>query len=161
LSTAATDSSQLVVFVLDGQRYALPLPTVERVVRAVGVTVLPEAPPIVIGVINIQGRVVPVVDLRKRFHLPERAVDPEDHFIVARSSTGVVALPVDEAEGLVSDLGGQRVAAAEIVPDLNYVDQVFLMGPEMVLVLAIDTVLTDEEELLLADSLLSADVVRD
>ena len=149
------------MFVLDGQRYALPLPAVERVVRAVEVTVLPEAPPIVIGVINIQGRVVPVVDLRKRFHLPERAVDPEDHFIVARSSTGVVALPVDEAEGLVRDLGGERVAAAEIVPELNYVDQVFLMGPDMVFVLAIDTVLTDEEELLLADSLLSADVVRD
>lgn len=149
------------MFVLDGQRYALPLPAVERVVRAVEVTVLPEAPPIVIGVINIQGRVVPVVDLRKRFHLPERAVDPEDHFIVARSSTGVVALPVDEAEGLVRDLGGERVAAAEIVPELNYVDQVFLMGPDMVFVLAIDTVLTDEEELVLADSLLSADVACD
>ena len=161
MSTAVTDSSQLVVFVLDGQRYALPLPAVERVVRAVEVTVLPEAPPIVTGVINIQGRVVPVVDLRKRFHLPERAVDPEDHFIVARSSTGVVALPVDEAEGLVRDLSGERVAAAEIVPDLNYVDQVFLIGPEMVFVLAIDTVLTDEEELVLADSLLSADVACD
>jgi len=147
--------------VLDGQRYALPLPAVERGVRAVEVTVLPEAPPIVTGVINIQGRVVPVVDLRKRFHLPERAVDPEDHFIVARSSTGVVALPVDEAEGLVRDLSGERVAAAEIVPDLNYVDQVFLIGPEMVFVLAIDTVLTDEEELVLADSLLSADVACD
>ena len=132
-----------------------------RCIDPLGCAEIPPGGPIVIGVINIQGRVVPVVDLRKRFHLPERAVDPEDHFIVARSSTGVVALPVDEAEGLVRDLGGQRVAAAEIVPDLNYVDQVFLMGPEMVFVLAIDTVLTDEEELLLADSLLSADVVRD
>jgi purine-binding chemotaxis protein CheW len=161
LSTAVTDSSQLVVFVVDGQRYALPLETVERVVRAVEVTPLPEAPPIISGVINIQGRVVPVLDLRKRFHLEERAVDPEDHFVVARSATGAVALPVDEAEGLVRDLGGEQVAAAEIVPDLNYVEQVFLMGPEMVFVLAIDTVLTDDEELVLADSLRAADVVRD
>ena len=160
LSTAVTDSSQLVVFVLDDQRYALPLSAVDRVVRAVEVTRLPETPPIVIGVINIQGRVVPVVDLRRRFHLEERAIDPEDHLVVARSSTGAVALPVDEAEGLVRDLGDDRVAAAEIVPDLNYVDQVFLMGPEMVFVLAIDTVLTDDEELVLADSLRNADVVR-
>ena len=146
---------------MEGQRYALPLETVERVVRAVEVTPLPEAPPIISGVINIQGRVVPVLDLRKRFHLEERAVDPEDHFVVARSATGAVALPVDEAEGLVRDLGGDQVAAAEIVPDLNYVEQVFLMGPEMVFVLAIDTVLTDDEELVLADSLRAADVVRD
>ncbi len=47
LSTAVTDSSQLVVFVVDGQRYALPLEIVERVVRAVEVTPLPEAPPII------------------------------------------------------------------------------------------------------------------
>lgn len=161
LSTAVTDSSQLVVFVLDEQRYALPLQSVERVVRAVAVTPLPEAPPIIIGVINIQGRVVPVVDLRKRFHLEERAIDPEDHFVVARSSTGAVALPVDEAEGLVRDLSGGTVTAAEIVPDLNYVDEVFLMGPEMVFVLAIDTVLTDDEELVLAESLRSAEVVCD
>lgn len=161
MSTAVADSSQLVVFVLDGQRYALPLGTVERVVRAVEVTPLPEAPPIVMGVINIQGRVVPVVNLRKRFHLEERAIDPEDHFVVARSSTGAVALPVDEAEGLVRDLGGEKVAAAEIVPDLSYVDEVFLMGPEMVFVLAVDTVLTDDEELVLADSLQAVDAVRD
>jgi len=149
------------VFALDGQRYALPLGTVERIVRAVEVTPLPEAPPIVLGVINVQGRVLPVVNLRKRFHLEARAIDPEDHFVVARSSTGSVALPVDEAEGLVKDLSGDKVAAAEIVPDLNYVEEVFLMGPDMVFVLAVDTVLTDDEELVLADSLRAVDAVRD
>ncbi len=149
------------MFLVDGQRYALPLSIVERVVRAVAVTALPEAPPVIIGVIGIQGRVVPVVDLRKRFRLSPRPIDIEDHFVIARSSTGAVALPVDEAEGLITDSSGDKVPAAEIVPNLNYVDEVFLLGPEMVFVLDIDTVLTDDEEFVLTESLREIEAVRD
>jgi purine-binding chemotaxis protein CheW len=159
LPTVATES-QLVIFAVDEQRYALRLDAVDRVVRAVEITPLPEAPPIISGIINVQGRVVPVVDLRRRFHLDERPVDIEDHFIIARSSTGRVALPVDEAHGLVRDMGGELVPAEEIVPNLNYVDQVFLLGSEMVFVLDVDTVLSDDEELALADSLRSVDAAR-
>jgi purine-binding chemotaxis protein CheW len=161
LPSVATDSSQLVIFVLDEQRYALRLDSVDRVVRAVEVTPLPEAPSIILGIINVQGRVVPVVNLRRRFHLEERPIDIEDHFVVAQSSTGQVALPVDEAQGLVKNMSGDCVPAEEIVQDLNYVDQVFLFGSEMVFVLDIDTVLTDDEELALADSLRSADAAPD
>jgi len=156
VSTTATDTSSLVVFVLDEQRYALPLMTVDRVVRSVAVTALPDAPAIILGVINVQGRVVPVIDLRKRFRLRDRPIDVDDHFIVAESATGPVALPVDEAEGLVRNLNGEAVSATDIVPNLNYVDQVFLYGAEMVFVLDIETVLTEDEELALAESLRGA-----
>lgn len=46
------------------------------------------------------------------------------------------------------------------MPNLNYVAEVFLLGPEMVFVLDIDTVLTDDEELVLADSLREIEAVR-
>jgi len=144
---------QLVMFVVDGQRYALPLDVVERVTRSVEVTPLPEVPPIIQGAINLQGRVVPVLDLRKRFRLPAREIGTADHFVIARSSNGPVALPVDEALGLLRDMTGENLPAAEIVPNLPYVHDVFLFGPEMVFVLDIDTVLSDEEESALADSL--------
>ena len=62
-----TAPDQIVVFALDEPRYALPLSAVERVVRAVEITPLPKAPEIVLGVINMQGQVVPAVDIRKRF----------------------------------------------------------------------------------------------
>ena len=65
-------SNQLVVFALDDQRYALHLSAVDRVVPMVRVTPLPKAPDIVIGVVNVQGRVIPVINMRRRFRLPER-----------------------------------------------------------------------------------------
>jgi purine-binding chemotaxis protein CheW len=59
--------NQLVVLTLDEQRYALHLSAVERIVRMVEITPLPKAPQIVLGVVNVQGRIVPIVNIRKRF----------------------------------------------------------------------------------------------
>lgn len=140
------DNDRLVLFTIDDQKYGLPLQIVDRVLRAVEVTALPEAPRIVAGIFSLHGRPVPVIDLRRRFRLPERRIDVDDHFIVARSSTMLVALPVDEALGLARDLDDERVPAADVVPDLNYVESVVAAGAEMVFVLNIDTVLTDDEE---------------
>lgn len=69
-----TEHSQLVVFRLDAQRFALPLTAVERVVRAVAVTLLPDAPAIVLGAIDVHGRVLPVLNVRRRFNLPQREI---------------------------------------------------------------------------------------
>ena len=65
--------SQLVEVWIEDQRYGLPLERVEQVLPMVWVTPLPEAPEIVIGVINVHGSVLPVLDIRKRFDLPTRA----------------------------------------------------------------------------------------
>lgn len=151
--SAVNENDRLVLFVIDEQKYGLPLQVVDRVLRAVEVTALPEAPRIVAGVFSLQGRPVPVVDLRRRFGLPERGIDVDDHFIVAKSSTMLVALPVDEALGLAKGLDDARVPAADVVPDLNYVESVVSAGSEMVFVLDIDTVLTDDEEHALRDHL--------
>jgi purine-binding chemotaxis protein CheW len=150
---AIAGAGHILVFTIDDQKYAFQLTAVERIVRAVEVTPLPEAPAIVLGVINVHGRVLPVVDLRCRFRLAERAIDPDDQFIVAQSSTIAVALPVDATLGVVEDAAEERPAAAEIIPDVNYVDYVLSHDAEMIFVLDVDTVMTDDEERALADSL--------
>jgi purine-binding chemotaxis protein CheW len=93
--------AKLVVFGLQGQRYALRLTAVERIVAVAAITVLPSAPSIVMGIINVQGRVVPVVDVGKRFGLPEREIELSDRLIVARTSSRPVALLVPVVFGVV------------------------------------------------------------
>src|SRR5271157_2301250 len=93
-----------VVFTLDGLFYAVSLSVVSRVIRAVEITPLPKAPSIVLGVINLGGRIIPVVNIRKRFRLPERELELTDQLIVARASRSnanadggrLLALAVDE-----------------------------------------------------------------
>ena len=63
---------KLVTFSLDDRKFALYVSVVQRIVRVVEVTALPKGPEIVVGIINLQGQVIPVFDIRMRFHLPAR-----------------------------------------------------------------------------------------
>jgi purine-binding chemotaxis protein CheW len=71
-------AGDLILFSLDERRFALPLRSVERVVRAVDITPLPDAPQMVLGVIDVQGEIVSVINLRRRCRMPERELQLTD-----------------------------------------------------------------------------------
>jgi purine-binding chemotaxis protein CheW len=85
----------LVAFTIDEHRYALPLAAVERVVSAVEVTSVPDAPRALAGIVDMHGEIVPVIDLRRRFGLPERAMKLSDQLIVTRNAQRRVAVIAD------------------------------------------------------------------
>jgi purine-binding chemotaxis protein CheW len=97
----AAQREEILVFVLAGQRYALWVSDVRELLRAVAIVPLPQAPGIIEGVINLRGRVVPVIDLRRRFGLPARDVQPNDHLIVVAAGARLVAVRADRALDLV------------------------------------------------------------
>lgn len=148
-----SEQSQHVVFILDEQRYALPLVVVERVVRVVEVTPLPGAPPIVLGVINVQGRVIPVVNIRKRFELPERETNLSDQLIIAHTAKRSVALMVDAVAGLREHLERDMVLAGVVLPTIKYVDGVAILEGGLVLIHDLDKFLSLEEEESLDDAM--------
>ncbi|MBI2998358.1 MAG: purine-binding chemotaxis protein CheW [Deltaproteobacteria bacterium] len=143
----------LVVFTLDGQRYALYLPVVERVVRAVEVTPLPKAPEIVLGVINVQGRIVPVVNMRKRFRLPEGELKLGDQIVIARTSRRAVALVVDAVSGVMQVSEKDFVSPKQIVPGTEYIEGVVKLEDGLVLIYDLDQFLSLDEERTLDTSL--------
>lgn len=145
------ESVQLVGFTLDEQRYGLRLSVVERVVRAVEVTPLPAAPEVVLGVINLAGRVVPVMSARQRFGLPEKESDLSDQFIIARAAMRTVALLVDSVSALVEVSSEDVVQAARILPHMEYVDGVAKLEDGMILIHDIDRFLSLEEARMLDD----------
>lgn len=106
----------VVVFLLDGQRYAQRLEVVVRVIRAVAVTPVPETPPFVLGVINLAGQLLPVVSLRCCLGLPDRPIRPADQFMVTRTAGLTLALVVDEVLALRPLLSGQTVAPEGVLP---------------------------------------------
>jgi purine-binding chemotaxis protein CheW len=149
----AIKTSDLVVFTLDEQWYALHLEAVERVVRAVAITPLPKAPEIVLGILDFQGEVIPVIDVRKRFRLPEKELRPEDQFIIARARALKVALVVDSAHGVMEESGRCTVAADAVLADMDYVAGVTRTGDGLVLIHDLDTFLSFGEENALAEAL--------
>ena len=95
-------SETWVLFTVDAQKYGLLISEVERILRAVEVKPLPQSPRHVLGIINMQGHILPVIDLRYCLNRPARDIHLEDHFIVARASTVTAVLPVDAALGSVA-----------------------------------------------------------
>lgn len=99
LPSPAGDASTrtLVTFRLACQRYALPLECVERVVRMVAITTVPEAPPEVLGLIDVQGEVIPVLDIRYRLRLARQPPRVDDRLVIVRVARRAIAFAVDEA----------------------------------------------------------------
>jgi purine-binding chemotaxis protein CheW len=137
---------QLVVLTLDDRRYALYLSVVERVIRAVDVTPLPKAPEIVLGVINVQGAIIPVVNIRRRFHIPEREMQLGDQMLIARTARRVVALIVDSAQSVVELSGDNLIPPKDIVPGTSYLDGIVKLGDGIVLIHDLDRFLSLDEE---------------
>lgn len=139
------DDSRYVTFLLDGQRYALALAAVQRILLAVEITPLPGAPSIVLGVVDMAGRIIPVLNLRRRLGLQEREVGPDDQLLIAQTSRRAVALVVDEARDVIGCASAGIVESERIVPGLEQIQGVIRMEDGLVLIHDLDRFLSLDE----------------
>jgi purine-binding chemotaxis protein CheW len=143
----------LFVFALDDQRYALPLHAADKVVRVAAIRSLPKAPDIVLGVVNLHGRIIPVIDMRKRFALPERETMLTGQLLVAHTARRQVALIVDAVLDVMPCPARSLVAANSIVPGIGYVEGVVKLEDGLVVIHDLDKFLSLEEDEILDHAL--------
>ena len=126
--------TDLLQFSIESQQYAISVGDVVEIVCAVAITRLPAAPSIVEGVVDVRGRIVPVLDMRARFRLPAREVDPSEHFILADAGSRRVAMRVDRAVGVahVEDADIERLTTT--VPGARHVAGVAKLPDGVVLI---------------------------
>ena len=139
-------ANRYIVFILDEQRYALHLSAVDRVVRMVHITPLPRTPDIVLGVVNIQGRVIPVINLRQRFNLPKREIALTDRLVFAHTKRRAVALVADAVKEVVECSERTLIPAENILPEIGYVEGVIKFEDGLILIHNLDKFLSLEEE---------------
>jgi purine-binding chemotaxis protein CheW len=147
---------QLCLFTLDERCYALTLSCVERVVFVVDITPLPTAPPVVLGIVNVKGDIVPVYDTRRRFRLPEREIHLTDQLMIARTSRQTVALLVDSVDGVVEIAKEDVAAAREIIPEIECVQGVVKLQDGLALIHDLEQFLSAKEEQILDEALKNA-----
>jgi purine-binding chemotaxis protein CheW len=105
----------LVVFELDGREFALPIQDIAEILQMVLVTPVPEVPPWVAGVVNLRGRVIPIVDLRTRLGIATRPPELNTPILVAEQGTRKLGLIADAVRDVVS----LADAALEPPPELG------------------------------------------
>lgn len=125
---------QIVVFTIETLRYGIPLAAVDRVVRMVEITLLPGAPEFIRGVINVQGMVIPVIDLRQHLGLPLRAIGLSDQLLIINAAGRHLALIVDAVIDVCEYGEWSLTETADIFPGLPFLTGVAKLPDGMILI---------------------------
>lgn len=139
---------QYVLFHVGSEEYGLPIARVSSIIRYETVTPVPRAPRSVQGVIDLRGRVIPVVDLGKRLFGTDFEPLPRSRIIVTESDGGAIGLAVDGASEVASfgpdDM--METPAAALAPDIaDAFEAVVHLGERLVILLDLDRILPRAE----------------
>ena len=143
----------LLAFELSSRRLALPVELLETIVRAVAVTPLPHSPPFVEGVVNLRGRVLPVIDLRRRFGLPTVPLAPDQRFIVIRGPRRSRAVRVDDVREIVAVPAEAIEHPDRVVPGARHALGLVRLPDGVLVVQDPETLLSSEDEVQLEAAL--------
>jgi len=138
-STAAA-AGQYLTFQLAGQPYGLPIASVREINRMSDIAPVPHAAPFVAGVMNLRGKVIPVVDLRLKFGLAATPATKETCIIVIECDHGQIGMIVDAVSGVIELTAGQ-IEPPPVLGDADTLSFIIGMGKaDDKVVVLVDTV---------------------
>lgn len=140
--------SQLVIFCLGEEEYGIDINQVREIIRPKEVTPVPKAPAFIDGVINLRGRVIPVLDLRKRFELASRDDSTTGRIVVVDISGQEIGMRVDQAKE-VTKLDSSKIGEAPDVAMSSEMKEaikgVGKLEGRLIILLNLDKILPEEE----------------
>lgn len=138
---------KVIVFAIGEEEYGVEVSNVKTIERLAPITRVPKTPPFIIGVMNLRGVVVPVMDLRRRFDLPEREYDEETRIIIVSVQDMEVGLLVDSANDVIEIDPGQIEDPPEVVGGIRakYLRGVAKLNERLLVMLNLQEVLNKDE----------------
>jgi purine-binding chemotaxis protein CheW len=95
------DNTSYITFSLDNETYAVPIYMVEEIIGLQDISLLPNVPDFIKGVINLRGDIVPIMDLRLKFHLEMKEYNPQTVFLIVRVRERVMGMVVDKVSDVL------------------------------------------------------------
>jgi purine-binding chemotaxis protein CheW len=147
-ATLAIGEEQVVVLELAGEAYGVEIGRVEEIIRMQAITRIPNGPAFIEGVTNLRGRVIPVLDLRKRFGLPATEQTRRSRIVVGELGQHTVGLVVDGVSEvlLVSAETVEPPSTLATTADSAFLRGVAKLGERLILLLDLSRILTRAEQ---------------
>ena len=138
---------QCVTFRLDAEIYGINVMLVQEVLRVTDIAPVPGAPDYVIGIINLRGNVVTVIDTRMRFGLPPRDFDDATRIVIIETENQTVGLVVDSVSEVVDIYSNEIETAPNVGNDetARYIEGVVSRGEDLLILVDLNKLLTDDE----------------
>lgn len=143
---------QLVTFSIGDEEFGVDILKVQEIIRTMEITKVPRAPAFVEGVINLRGKVIPIIDLRKRFGLQARNHDKNTRIIVIEINNMIVGFVVDSVSEVL------RIPASTVEPpppvvaglESEYISGVGKLEDRLLILLDLNRLLSREERSVLS-----------
>ncbi|WP_413584179.1 chemotaxis protein CheW [Bdellovibrio sp. HCB274] len=137
-------TAQYLTFIVDGQIFGLPIEKIREINSISDITKVPNAPPHVVGVMNLRGKIIPVADLNLRLNGSQTVNSKETCTIVVDFGSGQVGLIVD-AVNSVTDIEEASIDRNPVNQEgRNYISGVAPIDSKLVLLMDIDSCLSEE-----------------
>jgi len=147
LEATRNHSGQFLTFFIDDEEYGCEILKVQEIIGTMGITKVPKTPPFILGVINLRGQVIPVLDLRLKFDMPTIPTTSETCIIVVKAKEIHMGIQVDR----VSEVVNIPEEAIEDVPTFgaplpeDYLLGIGKSGDQVKLLLNIDSIISYKE----------------
>jgi len=140
--------NQYVSFNLDSEKYAVDIMYVEEIIRIVEITQVPRAPEFVEGIINIRGKVIPVVDMKKKLHLGSISVDNSTRIIITNIKNRKIGFIVDSVNEVIriDDSLIDDAPTVTMTMDSSYIKGVAKTDQGLIIIIDITKVFSSGEE---------------
>ncbi|KOF55900.1 MULTISPECIES: chemotaxis protein CheW [Clostridium] len=142
---------KILIFSVNGEYYATDIMEVERILGYEPTTKLPDVPEFVDGVINYEGKVLPVISLSKRFNIENSKITSNSKLIVVKYENGKIGVIVDLVSE-VKDVSSDNVEEPpEVVSGISkrYLEGLIKMDNKIIIFLNMAQILSEEEKKLL------------
>jgi len=138
---------QCVTFRLDYEIYGINVMLVQEVLRVTDIAPVPGAPNYVIGIINLRGNVVTVIDTRMRFGLPPKEMDDATRIVIIEAENQTVGIVVDSVSEVVDVYSNEIETAPNVGNDetARYIEGVVSRDEELLILVDLNKLLSDDE----------------
>jgi len=90
------DITQLVGFIIGEEEYAIPILNIQEIIKPITYTRVPRTPDYVLGMFNLRGNVIPLIDLRRKFHIAAQNENAETRYIVMKDEDNIAGFVIDK-----------------------------------------------------------------
>ncbi len=142
----SAEQLQLVTFCVNNEQYAVDILRVQEINRMMTITQVPQSPAGVEGVINLRGRIIPIMDLRVRFGMPKGERTDESRIVVVEAGGAIVGFIVDKVHEVlrISRSTVDAAPAMSSTVESRYIEGVAKLENRLIILLDLDALLGDQ-----------------
>lgn len=156
---------KMVTFSLNNRDYAIDIMKIKEIAKANNFTIIPNAANYILGVYNLRGEIIPIIDLRKMFglHIEQSDSDKLENVIILRLENHMIGLIVDRINKVIGIDSSIIQPPHPIFDDINirYINGIVEYDEKMYILLDVERMLGEEEDISLSDEEKQEDIVSD